>query len=453
MMLHRPSILRLSPLLIALLIGCNPSQGQGAAEQTPNDADKPSRPPSAQDMLEATAPGYKTPPGMQQDCLGRLVFDVAQPVQWPTFYKGDSSTLFNRSFSKKVFDRGDEMRVGNTKVAVIGPADANIRKDVLSGTPWSRIEDLRNDVKRKFEYIGRLKKEKLPTEKKNKAVKDAEEKIQGWEETIKEIQEKYAPFDPGLPNSEGYWTSKTEGSTEPDHYSIYRAFLMRGQYIYIFESDEKITKNMDKEKHKQQFVATLNKFRTRKPNEVPTELGVCIPHGFIPDDGKTITDIKQSLRWPDAPGVLYTIYTGNVDPRRLKATVLLASVRATVGAFGSQEEEEIKPHLSQRIGPRPYKIGGLTSEQGGFALKVNKPGQAPFEAYTVFTGYSGWLGTAVLPYILVDMRTHTKEQAPELKQNPPPFKQSMGRLEALLKGMRLRPTNPLMPDLANLQKQ
>jgi hypothetical protein len=67
----------------------------------------------------------------------------------------------------------------------------------------------------------------------------------------------------------------------------------------------------------------------------------------------------------------------------------------------------------------------------------------------VFTGYSGWLGTAVLPYILVEMRTVTKAQAPELKQNPPPFKQSMERLELMLKSMRWRPTNPSMSEFAN----
>ena len=40
------------------------------------------------------------------------------------------------------------------------------------------------------------------------------------------------------------------------------------------------------------------------------------------------------------------------------------------------------------------------------------------------------------------------EQAAELKKNPLPFKQSMERLETLLKSTRLRPTTPLMPELA-----
>jgi hypothetical protein len=103
----------------------------------------------------------------------------------------------------------------------------------------------------------------------------------------------------------------------------------------------------------------------------------------------------------------------------------------------------------QRIGPRFYKIGSLTGSQGGAVLKVTQSGRENYDMYSVFTGYSGWLGTAVLPYILVEMRTVSKAQATELKQNPPPFKPSMDRLELLLKSMRLRPTSPPMPELSN----
>ncbi|KQQ39233.1 hypothetical protein ASF61_22250 [Duganella sp. Leaf126] len=184
-------------------------------------------------------------------------------------------------------------------------------------------------------------------------------------------------------------------------------------------------------------------------NEIPTELGVCIPFGFLPDDGRTVTDIKQSIRWKDAPGVLYTIHTGNVQPRQLKSTVITALASSQVGRFGTDEEAEVKKHVDQRIGPRQAKIGGLVGEQGGVALKVTQPGSKPYEAYSVFTGYSGWLGSAVLPFILVDMQSFTMEQAPELKANPPPFRQSMERLEGVLKYMRLRPTNPPMPELVS----
>jgi hypothetical protein len=65
-------------------------------------------------------------------------------------------------------------------------------------------------------------------------------------------------------------------------------------------------------------------------------------------------------------------------------------------------------------------------------------------------GYGGWQNTFVLPSILVDMRSYTRLEAPELTVNLPPFEQSMERLNALLKSIRLRPTEPAMPELANL---
>lgn len=401
------------------------------------------------DMLEATAPGYKSPLGLTQECFGRLVFDSSAPVEWPTYYNGDATFLFFRAFSEKIVDRGDEMTFGDTKIAVMGPADTEMLKAVLGSTPAAVIKRLQGDIAETRQYIAEMKKGKFSQEV-GRAIENGEEQIASWSNTVKERQAGFENFDPGLPNSEGYWRTKSVANDESERYSVFRAYLLRDGKIYAFESQQKLMKASDKEAHKQKFVRLLKTFRVRKPNEIPTELGVCIPHGFIPDDGKTLSEFKQSMRFADAPGVVYTLETGNVHPRRMKSTATMAATKANVGKPGSGGEEyAVKDFVTQRIGPRSYKIGGLTGEQGGVALTVKKSGKEAYEAYSVYTGYSGWLGTAVLPYITVDMHTYTKEQAPELKQNPPPFKQSMERLDLLLKSMRLRPTNPPMPDFAN----
>jgi hypothetical protein len=404
-------------------------------------------------MLKVTAPDYKSPVGMKQECFGRMVFDVTTTIEWPTFYKGDSKFLFYRSFSSKVADRGDEMNYGDTKIAVIGPADSVTVNKVLRGTPSGTIQWLQEDLNEARSYLSTHEKKKLETKRELNDIQRAREQIQALEASIKEQRDGFEEFNPGLPNSNGYWESSYEANDESNRYSIFRAYLNRDGYIYVFESHQKMDNPSDKEAHKQKFISLLKKFRVRKPNEIPTELGVCIPHGFIPDDGKILSEFKQSMRWPDAPGVVYTIETGNVHPRRMKSTGMMAATKAAIGMPGSGgEEDAVKDFVTQRIGPRSYKIGGLTGEQGGVALTEKRPGKEPFEAYSLFTGYSGWLGTAVLPYITVDMHTYTMEQAPELKQNPPPFAQSMERLDLLLKSMRLRPTNPPMPDFAAATK-
>jgi len=117
--------------------------------------------------------------------------------------------------------------------------------------------------------------------------------------------------------------------------------------------------------------------------------------------------------------------------------------------MGTAEDEEVKPFVTDRLGPRAYKIGGVSGLQGGVAVKVAEAGSNPYETYQVFTGYAGWPGAEALPFIFVELNTTTMNMAPELKQNPPPFKQSMGRYEALLKSIRLRPTTPPMPDMVD----
>ena len=63
--------------------------------------------------------------------------------------------------------------------------------------------------------------------------------------------------------------------------------------------------------------------------------------------------------------------------------------------------------------------------------------------------------SALLPLILIliEMSSRTMEQAPELKTNPPPFKQSVDRLQMLLKSTPLRPTMPSMPDMAGPESE
>jgi hypothetical protein len=97
------------------------------------------------------------------------------------------------------------------------------------------------------------------------------------------------------------------------------------------------------------------------------------------------------------------------------------------------------------------KMGGLSASQGGVHLKLDQPGGKGYEIYSVFTGYGGWLGTTVLPYVLLNMRTMNKELAPELKEIPPPFAVSQSRMDLMVKSMRWRPTMPPMPELTQKQ--
>ena len=419
-----------------------------AADNKSADDDRrtASRAPNARDLMESTAPGYSTPAGLVSECLGRLVFDVKPEIEWPTWYDGDFGFDFSKSFSRNVFNPGDEIKIGNVKIAVIGPLTDTISSSLSAALPKNDLRDQLARLKKDELAFSENSKKKTGDRKALYAQSKLEDSIQETKNYIKEIQEKYQPFEPGLPDSDGYWYSKTEPGNEI--YSVFRTNLKRGKYIYVFESTELLSKKLDKEAHRRNFLKFLASFRTRTKHEIPHELGICIPAGFIRDDGKSNIDIKQSLRWNDAPGVLYSIHTGNVEPGRFKSPAVEAAASAAIGMLGSMEEERVKPFVTKRIGPHASRIGALTAQQGGVALTVKGKTGTPYEAYSVFTGYSGWLGSVVLPYILIEMSTRTLDQAPELKKNPPPFQQSMDRLEILLKSTRLRATAPTMPELA-----
>jgi hypothetical protein len=437
--------------LLSLMIffcGCNPNQVKAVPTQVDGEDAVPSRLPGKDELLKVTAPGYKAPEGAKSECFGRLVFDVAQELQWPTFYYSNHlDGVFDSAFSVNVADPGDRMRFGNTLIAVVGSVSGVKKERLLESTPAALEQHLKKRIKETRAYVAELKAKGGNAEKIMREINEGEEWIRGWEETIKEGQENFEPFDLGQPNSEGYWTSRIEANDEAERYSVIRAYLTRGDHVYVFESSSKMEKPSDKDVHKKNFAGLLAKFRTRAPNEIPTELGVCVPFGFMPDDGKTVVEFKQSLRFPDAPGVLYTIETGNVHARRLKLTPMLAAAHASINPSPTGAKDGIKPVVTQRIGPQLAKIGGLPASQGGVVLKVDQLGREKYEMYSVFTGYGGWLGTSVLPYILVEMHTVIKAQASELEQNPPPFKPSMDRLDLLLKSMRWRPTTPPMPEL------
>ena len=405
----------------------------------------PSKLPSVMQLRASSMPSYKPGAEVTEECLGRIVWSSDKDLTWSVYR--DRNAEFTHSFSKNVFSRGDEIRFGNTQIAVheIEPA---VKQAILDSLPQNILVYLKNKLALADAELKKQEKRRSNGFKEQEAYEDILMTVENTKKTIREIVDKHKPFSAGLPDSYGYQAEEEEASGNGDRYSIYRAYLFRSDYVYTFESKEVVTEKNSAELNRNRFLAQLAKFRTRRLNEIPAEPGVCIPFGFLPDDGRTITDIKQSVRWADAPGVLYTIHTGNVQRGQIKSTVVTSLASSQVGRFGSDEEAEIKKHIDQRIGPRQAKIGGVAGEQGGVALKIRKAQGKPYEAYSVFTGYAGWLGTDVLPFILVDMQSFTMDQAPELNVNPPPFKQSMERLDAMLRYMRIRSTNPPMPELA-----
>lgn len=402
----------ITPAFPALIWSLKASAGEPGMSEA-------SRRPTMAQMQASSMPLYKAASGAVEECIGRLVWSADKAIEWPVRYTRNQHAEFTHSFSENVFSQGDEIHFGNTLISVNALAPG-VREEVLGSLPGNNVSALRKQLACMETELQKAQARKNGDAKERNRYQSAKSDVESTKKTINAMTEKYKSYQPGIADSYGYWSTEDESSGSGDKYSIFRAYLFAPKYFYKFESSETLGPKMSMETHRKQFSALLASFRPRRMNEIPTELEVCIPFGFLPDDGRTVIDIKQSLRWAAAPGVLYTIHTGNVQARQLKSPVITAAANSQVGRFGSSEEAEVKQHIDQRIGPRQVNIGDLRGEQGGVALKVSKPGTMPYEAYSVFTGYAGWLGTDVLPFILIDMQTFSLEQAPELKVNPPP---------------------------------
>ena len=423
-----------------LLSACQPSSAQ-------LDQEGPSRP-TREQLLEATRAGHQTPAGGRQECLGRLVWDLgAQPMEWgvmaPGAWSGDKFR-----FSEHVHGGQDYVGAANITMVVSQPAawediermqrSANARKGIAINTYEDRI---RVGMRRVAHLEAILRDPRLNTNGDEldgypAAIAELHQRNRDDKASINRIKQDWHPIDLGLPQSLGYAAGPT-----------LHAFLLRDGRAYNFMSVGG-EGEAPFDKRKKAFLDMLQRFKVRKLYEIPKERGLCIPYGFIPDDGTGHFRMEVSMRYQDRPGVIYTIGTAVVGERGIEqgeSPMLQATARsaASLLAGGLTEGREVKS-----IGPRPVQIGALPAYQGGFSLNVAEPGQPPVFNYSVYTGYAGWDHSRVLPAITVNLRSFTKEQDPSIKENPPPIEESMQRLDALLKGMRLRPTDQPMPELA-----
>ncbi|WP_152486877.1 T6SS immunity protein Tli4 family protein, partial [Halopseudomonas pelagia] len=84
-------------------------------------------------------------------------------------------------------------------------------------------------------------------------------------------------------------------------------YVYRNQRVYFFAMREAGAQGAEA------FKELIDRFRPRDLYEVPKGPGVCIPYGFIADDGKTGYSIKNSLRFTSTPNVIFTLVTASAN--------------------------------------------------------------------------------------------------------------------------------------------
>ncbi|NOV22293.1 hypothetical protein E5S69_01940 [Cupriavidus necator] len=450
-------------MAVMALISCGQS-GQAQESKTTTGTDRFGHPveipnPTREDRMKATAPEYISSDGLRAECLGRLTFDVpvATTLEWATPGKTSHQGVFENL--SQHFENGTgkgyieiETRELRTIFAVYGPVSPELREEFLgyrTRMQAASLSGLLDALKRQKEYEEMYKRrpELLGPGIKETLAKDRA----ALEKELADIQaDQYEKaIDLGRPNSMALRADLK--AAKP----YLRGAIVLDKHIVAFQSMLKGFENYVEPTEAQWAMAEdairklIGKLQPRNLYEIPKDRGFCLPYAFLRDDGTFGNKISTSFRLADNPAVIYTLSVASIPGGGASETTILnATGRSATGILSQLPENTT---VKQRLGPRPAKIGALTSEQGGIVVEAKRPGQPPREGYHVYTGYAGWAGSQILPTIEVTMESAARAAYPKLTMDAPPYEQARPRLDALLKSIRLRPTTPPMPELVGIQ--
>ncbi|WP_231890069.1 T6SS immunity protein Tli4 family protein [Ralstonia solanacearum] len=413
--------------------------------------------------MEATAPGYAAPVDSRTECLGRLVFDVPSGtnLEWAIPSKATTYGAYERL--SQYFDNGTgrgrieiETPELRTVFAVYGPVTPTLREEFLNYRVYMNAAKLRGRLsalksQEEDEGLYRKKPELLgPNTKENLA--ESRRKIEQDIADLKADRYRKA-VDLGRPDSAAFRSDEyTQGA------SYLRGSIVLGTRLVAFEAMLLADIPTHERPTEAQWTAAedalrklIGQLQARDLYEMPKERGFCLPYAFLRDDGTFGNEISASFRLADSPAVIYKLNFAAVPAGTPSATTLInATGRSMAGLVGGSPEGM---KVTQRLGPRPVKIGALTSEQGGVVVEAQRPGKPPREGYHAYAGNAGWSGSQILPTIEVVMESASRERYPKLNADAPPYAEARPRFDALLKSIRLRPTTPPMPELERAVKQ
>ncbi|MDK3022085.1 T6SS immunity protein Tli4 family protein [Cupriavidus taiwanensis] len=406
--------------------------------------------------MAALAPNYAPSDASHTECFGRQIFDIPSKS---TFYWATSSKASNGMF-ENLFQRfNDGVGRGNieietkellTQFAVYGPITEELRKSFFSYRADSN-EALLINLERSLKDLQEREERFRPNPPGPNTMANLGAEIAATKKSIVDLKaDQYRKLiDLGRANSLAF-RAELNAAKPYMHGAV-----VLGEHIVAFQSMLRGIENYAEPTEHQWQVAEkalrqlISQLRPRELYEVPKDRGFCLPYAFLRDDGTYGNKISTSFRLADSPAVIYTLSVAAIPGGEASETTILnAAGRSATGLLSQLPENTT---VKQRLGPRPAKIGALTSEQGGIVVEAKRPGQPSREGYHVYTGYAGWAGSQILPTIEVVMESAARASYPKLTMDAPPYEQSRPRLDALLKSIRLRPTTPPMPELAGIQ--
>jgi hypothetical protein len=463
-------LLCLALLGVTLLYGC----GLWAQRQNKLEIEQIRR----EELQNVAQAAYRNPSSQRpQECLARHAFEIEGPVEWPT--ASHDEQVFSPMLSDSIYDMNDHMTVADTRIAVILDREGKKFSNQIRYVELDKENAIAENEKEIAHYEERIAKTQKP------------DWIADWRGTVEQDKEAIAyakldhRFDTGLPDSLGVWKYSADvvdisGDRQDRIDHTVTAYIYRKPWLYIFEQTSPVR---DPRANEARMRAFLQRFRTRAESEIPPEPGLCIPYGFIADDGTLPFEMKLGIRYRDTLGVMYVLDTGVLTEQTRPNGGALWDAMGVAGAglLGSAGIRPENTRIVKKIGPKEEVIDGRAAIESGVVARVNGLDEEekqyahsradytpekleqvlnrkPYEVYTVYAGTNAKMNSQALPWLSVKMRTFARNQVfrvdddkpQEVLTDPPPFSQSQPRFDALVHSLHLRTTYPPLPEVAAL---
>lgn len=350
---------------------------------------------------------------IRKECLGRHVFEVLEDMQWATFHRDYVHRVSQggggHGFSFKVGGKGDVAVYGQYG-AVIKVSDI-VGRDVFEmavnyhlGTGQRNQQRILKDIE-----IDKRRLSDLPRQGYGPDV------IRQLEKEITELEAQvplalYTVHDLGIPDA--YFIGHRE---HPTH-----AYLYRNQRVYYFAMRRAGAQGT------QAFLDLMSRFQPRELYEVPEGNGICIPYGFIADDGKTAYYSKNSLRFSKTPNVIFSLVSASAsDPWHNRSTSGLYDTDFRPGYDSSK--------WAWREYVQPTQLGQYKVNLLGWTLEPKPDSGEQERAWFGYATHGGMLN----PRLAVHMLTFDKG-VDDLTEHTPPMDTVLPRWEALARTLRWR---------------
>lgn len=351
--------------VVGVLLALAPLQASSVSESDKQSAERAARYSADLQLVDAANPPLD--PDKRYECLGRHVFEVSSELEWgladldainfvrPKFNNnfkiGHSMVELNRVETSRVRLREgmsfDEYRERVERSMATSQRAARSRIQSKLDLHRRRLADFENWVAHPETITNGDDPEGLKEE-----IPEFRTKIEALEKRLAAIGKGNKFFDPGIPNSIGYIA-----------YGEPKVWLYDNGHAVLFRRiGGTVEHAMD----------VIRRYRHRKMYEIPTEPGVCVPYGFIPDDGTEPATMQMSFRYKDAPNVLYHLeaktYVIGPDSGNGAVEDEAAEFNAVAAAeAGRKLQGEMKSYLDANngrvlevIGPKEVPLGPLT---------------------------------------------------------------------------------------------